>query len=335
MKRFALPLLLLVLAATAFWLWKRDTGTTLAAPMADFAIEDTSAVSRIFIAESDGKTVDLQRTDGTWTVNGMPANPRSVSLLLKTFRRVEVRSPVARSMEANVLRVMGGTAKKVEIYQGGTQPAKIWYVGHATPDHYGTYMLLEVPGKGKSSAPFILGMTGFTGTLNPRFHAKLDEWRSSTVFAYPDLSRIASVTLEHPTRPGTSFTVVNDTRGVHLRDSLGHPVPDMDSTAVQDLLLQFKDLHFEYFERKLPKVRRDSIVASVPWHVIAVQGTGGALVRIPFWHKPADPGQKDLEFNPMVEDTERMYALLDDTAFVVVQRYVFDRVTVPLKALRK
>ena len=339
MKRLLLILFFVVLGAIAFWLWKRDTGSTLAGPMADFAVQDTSSVTRIFIAESNGRTVDLQRVvtpDGAeaWTVNGVPANPKPIGLLLKTFVRVEVKSPVAKSMEANVLRVMSGVSKKVEIYQGGDQPAKIWYVGHATPDHYGTYMLLEIPGKGKSSAPFVMGMSGFTGSLSTRFHATYDEWRNSTVFQYPDLSTIASVSVEHPTRPGTSFTVNTAGGTLELLDSASKPV-NMDTASVQDLMLQFKDLHFEYFERKIGTAMRDSILASTPHDVITVTRVDGGRLRIPFWKKPAYAGQKDLEFNPMVEDTDRMYALLDDTALVVVQRHLFDRVTPPIKALRK
>ncbi len=47
---------------------------------------------------------------------------------------------------------MGASAKKVEIYEGGDVPSKIWIVGHGTKDHFGTYMLLEKPGEGRSNS---------------------------------------------------------------------------------------------------------------------------------------------------------------------------------------
>ena len=190
----------------AFWLWKRDTGHVTGRSARGLRrAGHRRRHAHLHRRDRTAGIADLRRDgQGGWTVNGLPANPHPVELLLKTFLRVEVRSPVAKSAEANVLRIMAATARKVEIYTGGDEPEKIWYVGHATPDHFGTYMLLEIPGKGRSSVPFVMGMSGFSGFLTTRFHAKIDEWRSSVVFKYPDLRRIASVTVEHPAAPSSS-----------------------------------------------------------------------------------------------------------------------------------
>lgn len=336
-RRILLLLLLLALGAVSFWLWKRDTGSTLAGPMADFMVADTAAIDRIFIAEEDGKSVDLRRVSPgspEWTVNGMPADAPRVNLLLKTFLRVEVRSPVAKAAQANVLKVMSSTAKKVEIYQGGSVPVKIWYVGHATKDHYGTYMLLEIPGKGKSSAPFELGMSGFTGYLSTRFHATLDDWRSSIVFSYPDLSRVKEMKVEHPEVPPASFAVRNEAGRISLLDGNGQPLPHFDTTAVQDMLLQLRGLHYEFLERILSAHMRDSITAQPPVHVVTITETEGNSERVVFWRKPTYSGQKDIDFKLLSgDDPSRMYAMLDDTALVVVQRHLFDRIMPALKDL--
>ncbi len=332
------PLILLLafaaLAIVAWLLWKRDRGTTLPAPLTDFAVRDTAGVSRIFIAEPGGGTVDLRRDNsGGWTVNGMPANPHPVRLLLKTFLRIEVRSPVPKSAEANVLRVMSTAARRVEIYRGGDTPEKIWFVGHATQDHFGTYMLLEIPGEGRSNAPYIMSMSGFSGFLSTRFHTKLDEWRGSTVFHYPDLSRIARVAVDRST-PGTSFRIAYAHGTLALLDSSDRPVA-MDTLAVRDLMLQFKDLHYENIERSVPQALRDSVLGSAPEHRITVVDVDGAERHVPLWRKPAYTGQKNMEFEPLgTEDPGRYYALLDDSLMVVVQRHLFDRITPPLGALR-
>jgi hypothetical protein len=55
--------------------------------------------------------------------------------------------------------------------------------------------------------------------------------------------------------------------------------------------------------------------------------------RLPFWKKNPLPGEKDMEFNPMTTDINRMYALANDTALVVVQRFWWDRVARPLSSL--
>lgn len=334
MKRLLPLLLLLVLGLVAWWLWRANTGSTLAGPLTDFRVTDTSAVDRIFIADMQGRMADLKRTGpATWTVNGMPANAFNVQLLLKTFLRVEVRTPVPKAAEANVLKVMSSTAKKVEIYTGDDTPAKIWYVGHATADHYGTYMLLEIPGEGRSSVPFVMGMSGFTGFLSTRFHTTIDDWRSTVVLNNPDLTRIRRVKLEVPARPADGWCVTyaggNDLALLDHRDAA---LP-MDSGAVKDLFLLLRDQHFENFERRITQAQRDSVLASPPAQVLTVTRDDGATQRIPFWTKAPYKDQRDMEGNLMTVDGDRQWALLDDTCLVVVQRHHFDRITLPVQYL--
>lgn len=335
MKKRLLPVILLLLLATvAWWLWKNNTGSTLAGPLTDFAIADTASVDRIFIVERNGSTADLRRTPAGWTVNGMPAKDFQVNLLLRTFKLVELRSPVPKSMEPNVLRVMAGTARKVEIYQGGQKPSKIWWVGGASADHYGTYMVLEIPGKGRSSVPFQMGMAAFTGVLNTRFHANIDDWRSSRVTYYPRLSEVSKVQVEIPLRPGDGFSITyGGSDALALFDAHGQAVP-MDTAQVQDLMLALRAGSFERFERSLSPEAVDSVISSTPWYVLSITSNQG-VQRVPFWRKAPRPGELDLDFEPVTEDRDRLYAMVNDTSFVVVQRYWWDRVVRPLGSLMR
>ncbi len=325
MKKLLLPFLLIVLAAVAFWLWRSNTGSTLTGPLSDFAVPDTASVDRIFIADKQGLTADLRRVNGRWTVNGLPANQFNVGTLLKVFVRVEVRTPVAKSMEAMTLKLMASNAVKVEIYTGGDEPEKIWWLGHGTPDHFGVFALLEKPGTGRSDSPFVLGMSGFTGLINTRFHARQDEWRSTELAIHPDLNSITSVKVEHPMQDSAGYTITyGGDRNMAVLDEQGSPLP-FDSVIVMDVLLHMRDAHFEYFERTYPKARKDSIMASVPWHVLTITTKDGHSQRLPFWKKKPYEGEKNADFELLIEDGDRMHSLLDDTALVVVQRYWFDR----------
>jgi hypothetical protein len=296
-------------------------------------VPDTAGVDRIFIADKNGNTVDLVRSEHGWTVNGLPANPVPVNLLLKTFLRVEVRSPVAKSMETNVLKVMASEAKKVEIYEGGSEPSKIWWVGHATQDHFGTFALLEKPGVGKSEAPFVLGMSGFSGILTTRFHAKLDDWRSTVLAEYPDLTRITSVQVEHPAEDSAGYRVTFTNDKLELLSASGTPIP-MDTARVQDLMLHLKDSHFEYRERTITRAQQDSVRQSEPLHVLTITEKDNKTLRVPFYKKSPYPGERNMEMALLTEDLDRMWAVVDDTALVVVQRYWFDRVVPYLGELK-
>lgn len=336
MKRnLVLFLVLLALGALIWWLAsERGTGT-LAGPLANFAVADTSKVTRIFIAEHNGRSVDLTRTADGWKVGGtFRAKKYHVDLLLKTFLRAEVRSPVPKSAEANVLKTMSSTAKKVEIYEGGDEPGKVWYVGHATQEHVGTYMLLEIPGEGRSGTPFIIGMSGFTGHLNSRFHADLDEWRSSEVFLYTDPGTIAAVRVEHPREPATSFTAeYGGGNTLKLKNGTGAEVP-MDSMAVKDFVLQFKKLNYEHIDRAMVPAARDSLLATAPDAMVTVTDRSGREAMVKFWLMQPRVEGVDEGGAPLLHDVNRMHALMADTVLVVVQRYLFDQVTVPLESLQ-
>ncbi len=323
------------LGALAWWLKVRDTGTTLSGPLTDFAVADTAAVDRIFIAEPDGRTVDLRRGPDGWTVNGrLAANPIPVNLLLKTFLRVEVRAPVPKSAEANVLRLMAGTAKRVEIYIGGDRPDRIWFVGHSTKDHFGTYMVLEKPSTGRSSVPFVMGMSGFTGYLTPRFHADVDVWRSSLLLLERDLASLREVRLERPADPAAGVRVSLDERGAPgLLDDQGRTLP-MDTAAVRDMLLPLRGLNFEFVERQLTAAERDSVLRSAPLVRLTLQWRDGRERTIPFWSKGAYAGQRDAMGVLMKEeDVDRLYAAVEDTVLVAVQRLGADRILVSRQAL--
>ncbi len=278
-KRGLLIGLFAVLAVLAWWLWKQNTGSTLSGALTDFAVADTASVDRIFIAEKSGANADLRRTPDGWTVNGMPAKNFQVDLLLRTFKLVELRAPVPKSAESNVLRVMAGTARKVEIYQGGTKPSKIWWIGGSTADHYGTYMVLEVPGRGRSDVPFEMGMAGFTGVLNTRFHTVIDDWRSSRVTYYPTLSDVSRVDLEIPADPSQGFSITyKGGDSLTLLDHQGRAVP-MDTLRVQDLMLALRSGSFEGFERSLI---RFALPFDGIWHAVVenAQGTIRATCKL-------------------------------------------------------
>jgi hypothetical protein len=332
-------LLLLVLVVLGILAWRLSTQygrSTLTAPMSDFMVADTAKVDRIFIAEHSGNTVDLRRQkDGTWTANGIyPAKQAYVDLLLKTFLRVEVRSPVPKSAEANVLRVMSAASKKVEIYTGGRKPEKIWIVGHGTKDHFGTYMLLEKPGVGRSSVPFVTNMSGFTGTLSSRFHANMDDWRSSEVFRFADMYDIASVEVERPDAPRTNYRVEhlgNET--VRLLDHKGQEIP-FDTVLVRGALLIFQKLNYEYVDRNPTRHERDSILAMTPNHVLRLTRRNGTTEEAKFWYMPFQGELETLEAATQLHDGVRMHALVEDTLLVVVQRMMWDRVLQPVSALR-
>jgi hypothetical protein len=332
-RRLLLFLVLVILGGVAWWLSRNSAPTTLDRPLSDFAIQDTASVTRIFIVDQHGERIDLKRTQTGWTVNDIyPAKEYDVNLLLRTMKRVEVKSPVPKAAEAKMLRVMASVGKKVEIYQGGEKPSKIWIVGHGTKDHFGTYALLEKPDEGRSNAPFILGMTGFTGTLTSRFHTNLDEWRSSEFFSLKELRELATVELETPLAPANGYTITQDASGrFDLVDYQGHPYR-FDTVLVNGALLSTKQLNYEEITRK--DAYRDSLLRTTPNHILTFAKRDGQLTRMKFWYMPYKGEEPPFGVPKPLFDPLRMDALIQDTLLVVVQRPALERMLQPISNFR-
>ncbi len=333
-----LPLLLLVLVAGALAFYFFDSnkrvGTSHAA-QTSFEIADTSRVGKIFIADTKGKTVTIAREEGEqWTVNGKyPARPDAVETLLKTFKNVYVQRPVSKESQEQVNRVMAGASKKVEIYDRKGKWIKTWYVGHATMDKKGTYMLLETPKYGRSTEPFIMDMKGFIGMLNTRFFMDENEWRSVVILKYDELT-IKELEVEYPGSESESFKITY-AGGNNIQlfpHGSSESINRFDTTLVKDYLLNFKLASFENYKTGLSEAQEDSIMQQSPFQIIHIRDSGGEH-HIKLWPKKAPEGQMSEDGQtPAVIDIERIYAATEEGELALAQRFVWDKFRAPIQA---
>jgi len=184
MKNNKLVLLILLLAVLIAAYFYFDTLTHVKGAKFDFAIKDTNSIDKVFIADAQGGNITLVRGKNGWLVNEKyNARPDNIRLLMKTFSRIAVKSPVPKASFETVVRKIATGATKVEIYQGTEKPSKIYYLGGSTMDQTGTYMLLETEGV-KSTVPYIMHIPGFRGFLTSRFFTNNDEWRDPVIFNF-------------------------------------------------------------------------------------------------------------------------------------------------------
>lgn len=326
-KTIILILTLVLLSVLAWWLNERNNRSTIPLELVDFSVADTSMVTRIFIGKSDGSKVDLKRDGAQWLVNDKyKARKVNIDLLLKCFHRVEIRGPVPKNTQQSVKRNMASKAVKVEIYTSGDTPDKIWFIGSSTPDHFGTYMLLETPENGRSDIPFEMGMSGFTGYLTPRFHTDISEWRDSQLIGVKDLSQIESYEVVHNERPEESFVInIIDGPRFELLDPEGHPIASPDTSALTETLLPLRKLHYEFIEEDMEKARQDSILRSEPIHEVTIHLKDGSSQRVTYWKRQPPTARYDDEGSELPIDPDRMFSVINGSELVVLQRHLFDR----------
>ena len=322
-----------------------NSKSTLRKDISDFTLQDTSIVTKIFMADKNNNQVTLEKTeDGSWKLNNTyKANKKIVESLLKTMQDIEVRSPVSRAAHNSVISRMAAIAVKVEIYQMDyrinlfgiiklfphEKLTKTYYVGDATQDNLGTFMLME-----NSKEPYIIHIPRFRGYVSPRYSPIEDNWRDHTVFDQ-NISDIKSVTLEFIEDPGWSYNITNIGNDNFTLTGLQENkiIEDYDTLKLLNFLASFDNIKFEaLLSNTLEKSYIDSVTSTTPVHIITMVDKSGDTIIVKTFHKKgfldlfADDG---VSLEPF--DLDRLYALVNDEKdIVLIQYYVFDKILRPL-----
>jgi len=341
-KNRIIIILTLILALIAVFLILRSSKSTLKRELKDFAVEDTSSITKIFLADKMNRSVLLTKSlQGKWIVNGKyEGKPEIVKTLLETMNKLQVREPVPIKARDNVLKRMSAISTKVEIYQKvyridfwgiklfpHEKLTKTYYVGDNTQDLCGTYMLIE-----NSSDPFVVWIPGFNGFLTMRYLPKEEDWRDATVFNLP-FSKVMSVTVKFPLTPDSSFTInhIGERDFSLISLSNNKQVMNVDTMRILEYLSSFRSIKYEALLTDDPQFK-DSVIRTVPIHIVTVTDINGKSISIKTFHKKPMVKNPDMNFPLNISydptyDPERLYALVnDDKDFVLIQLYVFDRI---------
>ncbi|MCG9911688.1 MAG: hypothetical protein MH137_10350 [Flavobacteriales bacterium] len=301
---------------------------TVKPELKNFAVEDTSDIDKIFLADKSNHQVLLTKeAPGKWMVNGKYyARKDMLDNLMDVIRRVTVRSIVAKAAQENIIKRMATGSIKVEIYKSGNLH-KVYYVGSGTMDNIGSFMLLE-----NSSAPFICFLPGHKGTITNFFMPLESEWRNRLIFNH-SFKEMESVSVAYPYNPENNFTIEilgnNDFR--IKADGLGRYLPTFDTSLVKSYLLEYKNIAFEDFTTVSPE-KMDSVRAKHHLFTISVkEKNGGKIKSVKGYRLPLPPNVTDDFGKPILFDEDRMYGEFNDIEeFIILQYYTFDRIAVPV-----
>ena len=274
-------LFLLLGIGTLYTLRKKNTntGSNVSWDM-DFAVRDTNAITRIFLADRKGRTADLVRQDGYWLYNSRYKARRSaISTLLETVCGLNVLYIPPKAAEDNMIKSLAAEGIKVEIYGKGNKLLKNYYVGGVTSDELGTFMIMD-----GAEQPYIMHIPGFVGQLRVRYLLGDDDWRDRTVFAEKPES-IQSISVEYPQQKSASFRVEKVGEAAYeVRPYFSTtPVsksPQRKGTA-EAYLLQFERLGAEAFATT--DMGRDSVSSLVPFAVVTLVRTDSTTQKVRFW----------------------------------------------------
>lgn len=323
-------ILVILMGSLSFWFITKNKKGTINAEMRDFAVADTASINKIFLADKNGRNLTLERdARGHWTVNGkFNVRMDALQTLLETIKRVDVKEPVGKKAQDNVMKRLSSKAIKCEIYQNG-ELTKAYYVGTETKDMKGTYMIMIDPETMETmERPFVTYIPGFEGYLTTRYFTEERGWRDRTMFAY-NPNDIRSVRMEVPQDPALGYELtVKGNNDYEIKMLEGNkPVPNVDPLAVKQYLSYFEILTFESFEVDLKQPQIDSVLRSQPINILTVTDKNGQVNKVKFYARWPKKVSYDREGKKLVFDEERMDALMNNGVdFVMVQFYMFGKV---------
>ena len=337
----------IVLAIIALFFIYTTTKSTIPKALKDFAIKDTALVTKIYLTDkSNNNVILIKKAPGDWSVNNKyKADNGMTNILLKTITRLEVKSPVSKASRNNLLKRLAAIAVKVEIYQTvcridlwniklfpHEKLVKTYYVGDATMDNMGTYMLLD-----RSDEPFIMYIPGFRGFLYTRYSTLESDWRDHSIFSIR-ITDIKSVKTEFPSSPENSFEALNtgNTRFALTALSPALQIANYDTLRLLDFLSAFRDIRFESIITDTKLHNKDSILSTTPFHIITVTDMSGKKTSVKTYHKKGYESETELDGTIPLYDKDRLYALFNDGKdFALIQFYVFDNIIRPLSHYTK
>lgn len=334
-NKFLLATLLILVAIAVYFFVSKSSGT-IKNELKDFAIKDTASIDKIFISDYTGDKSTLTRGDNYWVVDGThKARPESIELILNTIYRLAVKSPVAKAAQNNVIREIATKSIKVELYQGGEKPTKTYYIGGATQDSQGTYMVLETNGE-RSSVPYIMHLPGFYGFLNTRFFASSLQWRDAAIFTYQP-EEIKSIEVEYYEKPEESFRIEKNMNQLSVIDGLTkQPMKNIDTNKVYQYMSMYEKVYYEMVVLdELKPIQQDSIKNTNPIFTIKLTDIYGKSTQIKAFHMRNYKNLMDNQGNPHPYDLDRMYGLLNDELLLYIQFYIFDNITLPKQVFLK
>lgn len=319
-------------------IWNNRYLSTIQGESSDFQVWDTASVTKIYLADRRERESLLERHTDGWTLNGTyKAHSKQVNYLLTTLYKIRIKMPVSVASHDNIVKQLASQSTKVEVYQMvprinlfdkiklfyHEKRTKVFYVGDATMDSSGTFMLKEGADKA-----YIVYIPSFRGFITTRFTANPDDWRDHAVFN-ENMADIQSVEIDFNEDPQGSFRI--DNIGKHqykltrLADGMELPY---DTLKVINFMSSFNDLRFEaLFTNTLPQERIDSITGSPFVHYVVVTDKDGNKQDMKTFRKLVLNGVTDMGGEYGDIDRDRMYALIEGGKdFVLIQNYVFDKV---------
>ena len=183
-----------------------------------FAVNDTSCVSKIFLADRNGTSILLEKNKNNWILNKKyDVKKSSINILLSTIKDIKVHKSVPLNATNNIIKDIATNGIKVEIYSSQkniffrgnkNKLLRSYTLGQPTADYLSNYII-----NNDEETPYIVNIPGFNGFLTPRYGVQvnnldINSWRSTLIFK-KSAKKINNISVTNFLDSSKSFSINN------------------------------------------------------------------------------------------------------------------------------
>ncbi|MDR2410097.1 MAG: hypothetical protein LBE13_18590 [Bacteroidales bacterium] len=318
---------------------------TLDASEKDFAVKDTSAITKIFLANSYEEQTLLERKNGQWIVNEKyDIVQDNIDDLLNCIYNITVKDIVAKSSRNTINKRMASGSTKVEIYYDDYRISlgklklfkythkKTYYIGQPTMDNIGNYAIME-----GSSTPCVVYLPGFRGFVSPKYNPAEDAWKSHNIIRLR-MSKIKEINSDDFINPANSFRITRSgSRHFDIVQIFSNQrLAQYDTLRLLDFLSDFRNLNYESMATDLSEGKKDTVFTR-KFKEVRIEDTDGNITTITMFYLEdeyvlEEEYSHDIDFMETY-NRDRFYAIIngDKNEIVRCQYFVFDRIVQPIE----
>jgi len=331
LKRYLLRyiwLILLVGVALYFLLFRFSTGT-IDPTEKSFAVSDTSSITDIVLS-NDSTSISLNRTEKGWLLdNSYNVRLGAVQSFLNVIVRLQVRSPLPKSVSDSLVQLMDTKGLNVKIYRESTiiKEYNIFPTQTLGLNTIGRIKDVEIG--------FSLQLLGYKDEIFPLFVMDPDYWKSNKLFI-ADIKQIAKINVEIPDHPEQSFSIAITDKNIQLKATyFDERIEKFDTSRVISFILGITNLSYDKLLSKSTLADRAAIVLSQPNQIFTITLLNKNKLVLKTYPIPID-GYRD-EFGRTIKfDLNKLYISFNNDAIIAIASYlVFDPVLRDLSSFRK
>lgn len=260
-KNWALTIILLSLTAVlGIMLSSKQTASNVAINKNIFSVADTAAIEKIVLRQPDGLVQTLERRRGFWQLNSDHAvDPAIMRLMLSALSQVEVKRPVARNQQEEVLNQLTEQGVEVELHG----PTMNRFMAGGRAEEAISYFA-------RDEQAYVVELPGYSNYISGIFYLKEGDMRNKMLTTLNSMN-FQGLDIQYPadTAQNVSIRFQNNMLGV-----LGIERPD--SSVLFQYMMIFEPLQIAGYLTPGEDPAYDSLLQTQPMAVFRMRTVGSA-----------------------------------------------------------